>query len=419
MSKRYPIGWHASFTRLTFHPEFHLVAGGEELFQENGLLASPKSNSSTESPEPLPPPSLDSPDWRDSWSSTSSVPDFSALNLRSDIVPSSSGPLLSPPVPVPPLAESPVAPTVPLSTSPHSAYATITPAMARAHSRSSVKLEPLLLDPTLFNLPQGSLPETSDYLHAPPPNRLCGMNLWTDSVPLAMIDVDQLTSAPNQPSPPFRILLRFQVRLAPSSINSPAGLQGVQGMMSFASQWTTSAKCHTKSWAGKTRMSHEIGALEQVSPFQQQASTSGSAPSSMVIASLPDSVLTRCSWLDPNVQTITQQIVVDREVLALIIYSVDRTASSVSPPSVELVGFHKYPWHTQPSQPLASPPISPVSPSLFPSAPGAAVAPQTPLFARPLSTGDDVPLSFALDFNRPPTMRAPNATARHPPRPFR
>ncbi|KAH9934777.1 uncharacterized protein B0H18DRAFT_1114635 [Fomitopsis serialis] len=335
-------------------PEFHLVAGGEELFQENGLLASPKLTEGTASPEASPPANLDSPDWRSSWSSSaSSAPDFSAFPLNFGA--STSAQRLSPPAHTMAVHHSdPALPSFVSGTD----FATVTPASIARPRSSSVNLEPLSLGPALFNLPQSTLPDTPDFTFMPqtlpPPNRLCNINLWTDSSPMCLIDVDKLTtsastasSASGQRPPPFRILLRLHLKYPPNDVHSPLAFQGFHAMVSFALPWASSAKCHTKTWAGKTCTSHEVGLLEQLNPQQPQAMLPGGAvPSSMPIAHLPQSALSRCRWLEPMVQSISQQIVVDTDVLAVILYTIDRSAGAADAPAVELVGFHKYPWRS-------------------------------------------------------------------------
>ncbi|KAI0934377.1 hypothetical protein AcW1_005919 [Taiwanofungus camphoratus] len=416
-------------------PEFHLVAGGEELFQENGLLASPKRKANTESPEPPPPSNLDPPDAYPQYSPSSSTPDFSALEFPIEICSPTSGTQLTPPPMMhfgdPSIDENGAS----LSSMHDSAFATITPSSARARARPPVKLEPLAMDPGLFTLPQNPFPDATDFAYASPsssaPNRVCGVSFWADAMLPSTIDVDRLTSASivssasQQQLSPFRILLRLNLSISPSDIRSPPNVQGFNGAVSFAAQWASSAKCHTKTWTGKACISHEVGLLDQLSPPQLHPGLGcdGSSPS-MVIAYLPDSALSRCRWLD-TIQTITQQIVVDNEVLAVLIYTLDRTASVGSTPTVELVGFHKYPWRMPSPQPFSSSPsISPISPTFPPSysPPGYSAAPvsspQTPLFARPSSYGEDVPLSCALDFSRTSAMHVPSPTTMNPTRLF-
>ncbi|TFY63969.1 hypothetical protein EVJ58_g2908 [Rhodofomes roseus] len=402
-------------------PQFHLVAGGEELFQENGLLASPKHNEGTISPESSPPAILDSPDWRSSWSSSaSSAPDFSTFPMNFGA--STSAQCLSPPARTMSVHHSD--PALP-SFAPGADYATVTPASIARPRSSSVHLEPLTLGPSLFNLPQSTMPDTPDFTFMPltslSPNRLCNINLWTDSSPMCLIDIDKLTSASGTPSasgqrpPPFRILLRLHLKYPSHDVHNLSAFQGFHAMVSFAAPWASSAKCHTKTWAGKTCTSHEVGLLEQLNPQQPQAMLpGGDVPSSMPIAHLPQSALTRCRWLEPMVQTISQQIVVDREVLAVILYTIDRSAPATHAPAVELIGFHKYPWRSASNpQPLASPPISPVTSFAFPGYAGPPTPPTSQQQLQPPpphvpGTGSDFVLPSGMDFSHTATARGPS-----------
>ncbi|EPT05998.1 hypothetical protein FOMPIDRAFT_1154652 [Fomitopsis schrenkii] len=289
-------------------PEFHLVAGGEELFQENGLLASPKQTEGTASPESSPPANLDSPDWRSSWSSSaSSAPDFSSFPM--DFGASTSTHRLSPPTHTISVHHSD--PALPPFGSSGADFGTVTPASITRPRSSSVNLEPLALGPALFNLPPTTMPDTPDFTFmpqvAPPPNRLCNINFWNGCSPACLIDIDKLTSASSTPSPsgqrppPFRILLRLNLKYPSDDIHAPLTFEGFHAMVSFAMPWSSSAKCHTKTWAGKTCVGHEVALLEPMNPQQPQAMLpGGDVPSSMPIAHLPHSALSRCRWLEPS-----------------------------------------------------------------------------------------------------------------------
>ncbi|PCH38231.1 hypothetical protein WOLCODRAFT_136120 [Wolfiporia cocos MD-104 SS10] len=411
-------------------PEFQLVAGGEELFQENGLLASPKAASSNSSPEARPPAVLQ-PDWRTSWSSSSSAPDFSVL----DFPPFDAGapppaPQLSPPAHLGTLGADggfgmahASSSALGMTHASSSALGSVAPVPARSQSqhRSAVKLEPLSLDPTLFTLPSSSLPDAPEFVYTPPPhhslppppppNWLCGINFWSDSVPLVNLNVEQLAAQTAGADASFRVLLRLRISF-PAMVYAPQQFAGVQGAVSFAAPWARAARCHTKVWAGRTCIAHMAEDLH--------TQPGGGAP--MVVASLPESVLGRCRYLDagtspprlrrmaslttcaaPAAQTLSQQIVVDGEVLAVLLYTLEHTAAAGGPPGVSLLGFHRYPWRVPPH---ASPPVSPALPPLFPHAGGyaATATPQTPLFTRPPSSGDDVSLAGALDFSHTTAM---------------
>ncbi|GBE82224.1 hypothetical protein SCP_0406070 [Sparassis crispa] len=431
-------------------PEFHLVAGGEELFQDNGLLA-PKAKASTESPEPRNTLSLDSADSTSSYSSSSSssTPDWSTLEFPFDF----NAPLTSSHMPEPPVLnlsdfnyDLHLRPSSSAQSMPDSPFATITPSTSRKHVDSSVKLEPLIMDPALFNLPQGPLPETFEFpypsptLPAPSTNRVCSVNLWADGMLPFSIDVDRLVSAsligPPSSSPPFRILLRINVRCLASDIHAPgqpaAGAQGFHGAIAFAAPWV-SAKCHTKTWDGGACIGHEVGIFDPLTTPQyppdlvdlglglgaNSTSNAGAGAQQMVIAYLPDSLLSRCKNIE-SIQTITQQVVVDNEVLAVVVYHVERVQPPAPAPAVELVGFHKYPWRTPVQVPGPSPLQRPsasvaaasafVTPPMSPVSPGRYSGPVSPEYVALAPSGEDPralahsPMSCALSFSRSEAM---------------
>ena len=98
-----------------------------------------------------------------------------------------------------------------------------------------------------------------------------------------------------------------------------------------------------------------------------------------------------------SVRTITQQMVVDNEVLAVLVYHIERvTDASRQVPAMELIGFQKYPWRGQPpssatsssfpqqhpSSPLGSPPVSPHSPTFSQVMSSSPVSPQAAYIPR-------------------------------------
>ncbi|EMD38523.1 hypothetical protein CERSUDRAFT_113704 [Gelatoporia subvermispora B] len=392
-------------------PEFHLVAGGEELFLENGLLAptAPKRKKSADRHDRASRPRLDS---QDSYSSSSSAstPDFAALEFPAELSSPTSTHFASPPsIPFPDASLDDVA-TASLLSLPDAPFATITPASARCRAKSTgVKLEPLAMDPALFTLPQAPFTDLPDFPYglqpSPQPNRICSISLWTDGMNPCVINVDQLASASlltspsSQQTPPFRILLRMNINILHTGIANTPASQGFRGTVTFAAPWMSMAKCHTKAWSGKTCIEYDANFFDQLSaqpsPFGFNFDHDASPP---VVACLPESPLSRCSWTD-TVQTITQQIVVDNEVLAVIIYNIERTADATRAPAVELVGFHKYPWRMQAAQPFPTPPVSPSS--SFPASFEGPLSSQhaQPMMARSFGSAED-PLCSALSFNR-------------------
>ncbi|KAI0781021.1 hypothetical protein BD413DRAFT_501804 [Trametes elegans] len=332
-------------------PEFHLVAGGEELFQENGLLAHtnskpslPVSDTSSAHKHDLPEPVVGS-------SSASSSPEFTALDFPLELQTATSFPTIPPTAHMSSFSDLAVDDVLgtavstladhgygALSSSPHSAPL----------APLNVKLEPLAMDPTLFTLPPGPFAESplaSDFSGVALPNRILNLHFWAEGMVPLSVDVGRLVSS--TPSMPARIFLHFKVLLPPvADLRCPPGLQGVSGAVSFASRWASLAKCQTKSWgANRTVLSQDIGLFSQVTTPELQAGLNADAYSpQMVFAYLPDSALSRCHWLE-TVKTVTQQIVVDNEVLAVLAFHIERVADAArTAPAMELIGFQTYPW---------------------------------------------------------------------------
>ncbi|RDX56864.1 hypothetical protein OH76DRAFT_1336626 [Lentinus brumalis] len=381
-------------------PEFHLVAGGEELFQENGLLAHSDKKSNA-SPSPSVSPGRvelhESP-----AASSSSTPEYPTSDFPSDVQ-TASFPSLSPPSQLSPFSElgvEDVFTSPPSSTrlsDPGFGCLSSSPRTTHSITPVSVKLEPLAMDPSLFTLPQPSFADSPADYTLSAPNRISHLYFWADGMVPLTLDVDRLVGA--TPSSPSRTFLHFRVSMPPlADLRCPPNLQGVNGAVSFASSWTSLAKCQTKSWGlGRTVISQDLGLFTQVTTPELQSTLAADPTSSqMVYAYLPDSALSRCHWLD-NVHTITQQLVVDNEVLAVLVFHVERVADATrTAPAMELIGFQKYPCRggAPPSSASSSssfpffaspsPPVSPTSPTFahtrtYPSAP---VSPQSPLFPR-------------------------------------
>ncbi|OCH95528.1 hypothetical protein OBBRIDRAFT_830796 [Obba rivulosa] len=406
-------------------PEFHLVAGGEELFHENGLLAptTPKRKKSADRQDRAERPRLDS---QDSYSSSSSAstPDFAALEFPAELSSPTSSQFTSPPsIPFPDVSLDDPS-TASLLSLPDTAFATITPSVRSRAKSAGVKLEPLSMDPTLFTLPQAPFPDISEFSYipqtCPQPNRICSISLWTEGMHQSVFNIDQLTSASlltstsSQPPPPFRVLLRVNVRILHTGLANTPVTPGLRGTVSFAAPWMAMAKCHTKTWSGKTCVEHDVGYFDQLQSAQtnQFGYVFDQDASQPIVACLPDSPLSRCSWLD-TVRTITQQIVVDSEVLAVIIYNLEHTADTSRAPSVELVGFHKYPWRMSAAQGFPSPPISPSA--SFPTSFEGPLSPPLPqpMMARSFSSVEDS-LSCALSYNRGSAPYDASASNMHP-----
>ncbi|KAH9901303.1 hypothetical protein C8Q73DRAFT_742885 [Cubamyces lactineus] len=409
-------------------PEFHLVAGGEELFQENGLLAPTNKKptaATSETPSAL---KSDLPEMSAGSSSSSSTPEFSALDFPLELQTATTFPT------IPPTAHMSSFSDLALDDVLHTSVASLAdPAFGTLSSSPqgaplapiNVKLEPLAMDPALFTLPQGALVDAASApdFQLSMPNRILNLHFWAEGMVPLSVDVDRLVGS--TPSMPSRIFLHFKVSMpSVADLHCPPGLQGVSGAVSFASRWASLAKCHTKSWGpGRTVVSQDLGLFTQVTTPELQAGLNADAYSpQMVFACLPDSALSRCHWLE-TVQTITQQVVVDNEVLAVLVYHIERVADAArTAPAMELIGFQKYPWrpvsaqqqhqhaqhpHPHPHhQPFASPPVSPTSPTFSSDFSSAPVSPTSPMFPQNAIPTTSVEGMMPYHFQHPFGFRA-------------
>lgn len=283
--------------------EFHLVAGGEELFMENGLLASPnntgRGSGSPQSAHSTPvrdasslSPSTSNSDLPNSIPATISMPGPSGWPGPS------GGPLLEQTYDalIPAFDQLPNGGAMP----PH-----------RMRS-GTVKLEPLMMHAGLFTLPTVSSggggrlldnSHTGTSSHHPVPHtstRLYAFNLWAEGMSPLMVNMDQITTAlTNQALTQVdqsSILLRIKLTIpAFDDYNFPS-LHGFQADVTLSERWSSEAKCITKSYAGSTVLSQEMGHLDSASDMQ--AMSSNDFISGPVSVGLPDTALTRCRWME-------------------------------------------------------------------------------------------------------------------------
>ncbi|KAI0664891.1 hypothetical protein C8Q70DRAFT_18712 [Cubamyces menziesii] len=281
--------------------------GGEELFQENGLLAHTNNKKPTaaasETPSAL---TGDLPEMSAGSSSSSSTPEFSALDFPLELQTTTTFPT------IPPTAHMSSFSDLALDDVLHTSVASLADPTFGTLSSSpqaaplapiNVKLEPLAMDPALFTLPQGALVDAASApdFQLSMPNRILNLHFWAEGMVPLSVDVDRLVGS--TPSMPSRIFLHFKVSMPSiADLHCPPGLQGVSGAVSFASRWASLAKCHTKSWGpGRTVVSQDLGLFSQVTTPELQAGLNADAYSpQMVFAYLPDSALSRCHWLETD-----------------------------------------------------------------------------------------------------------------------
>ncbi|KAJ6547528.1 hypothetical protein B0H19DRAFT_1033360 [Mycena capillaripes] len=302
-------------------PEYHLVAGGEELFQDPVKLETPEHPSALLTIDDA---------YDDDGSSLSNSPAEFLQEFPSSPAPglsySPSSPLSSlPDIPSPPVAFSHLA--GPYSYPPHQkAYQGPPAAFAQAPVRY--------------------------------PNRISGLTLLAEGMTALTINLDKLSRPPSIPARTHPLALRL--RLAIPSVDetrAPVNLHGFFGNVRLASLWSSQAKVCTRVFDASGRcFSTEEESLQAIS-----------VELGTVVAALPDSSLSRARWLDPTAQVIiTQDIMVDGATLLSVVYELDRRPSPNALPSAELLNFQK---HTGSADP--KPPSSPTYASYAESPPNA------------------------------------------------
>lgn len=290
--------------------EYQLVAGGEELFQENGLLSHNSSLSRAaqsdvlvkeeqkEAQSPFAPrtPS-DSSDFP-SESETLTLEPLHPLDMSTDRTP---GAFLAP---------------LPLG-----------------HPRS-IKDEGLDLTlPFPSNLSSSSSFMASSL--SPPllvRNSVTAISLSAAGMQPLIVNVSQ-SASPSSLLPNYPSHVSIHIKLSLSSlhdVSSPPTLHGFSGTVTFAAPWASVAQCTTRSYAGGVCESIEQAYFESAAPLSPVTLTPVTVP-------LPESGgLSSCRWGSIGVETrIIQQITVDNEELACVTYDLTRTASG--PPTAEVL----------------------------------------------------------------------------------
>ncbi|KAI0306371.1 hypothetical protein B0F90DRAFT_1814281 [Multifurca ochricompacta] len=312
--------------------EYQLVAGGEELFQENGLLAH-KSGPSRVSPSdvcvkeelkevqsPFPPRTPSDSSEFPSESESASLDALHALDMPIDRTP---GAFLAPlPLPRP------------------------------SQHRGSVKDEG-------FDL---SLPFSSS---APPPSSFVGpsassphrvqnsvtaVSLCADGMQPLVVDVSRyaLPSSSSLPNYPSHVSIHIKLSLSSlHDVSSPPTLHGFSGTVTFAAPWTSVAQCVTRVFAGGVCESVEYAYFEPPAQLSPVSMTPITTP-------LPESGLSSCRWGTIGVETrLIQQVIVDHEELAWITYDLTRTANG--PPTAEVLSVQRNPQDQHLAAPTAIP----------------------------------------------------------------
>ncbi|KAI0273376.1 hypothetical protein BC834DRAFT_205426 [Gloeopeniophorella convolvens] len=366
--------------------EYQLVAGGEELFQESGLL-SHKSGP----PRIAPPDVRVKEECRDAQSPLAprTPSDGGEFSFESDYAPLDSLQTLE----LPPGQRA------------QSTFLAPLPLMPPSQSRGSVKGEgqvdfPPSVPPHLPYLGSGVSPP--HFLR----NSITALSLCAAGMQPLVVEVDRFTSS-SQSVSNYSSRVSIHIRLSLSSlhdVSSPPTLHGFSGTATFGTPWTSAAQCVTRVYAGGLCTSEEQGYFEAAAPLSSLSPTPVTAP-------LPESGLSSCRWGNVGVETrIIQQVIVDNEELAWITYDLARTPSG--PPTAEVVSVHKDPRREQQlvAAPTALPQTAPflnlenwnsgpAYSSYSPYVPRSHEQPSSALFSTYSSLGgsSDTPLSDAGD----------------------
>ncbi|KAK7467113.1 hypothetical protein VKT23_004172 [Stygiomarasmius scandens] len=151
------------------------------------------------------------------------------------------------------------------------------------------------------------------------------------------------------PLPPLHnlpVVLKIRLQI-PSGMNSPI-THGFDASLRFAHMWAGHARCTTKVYLQGVPSSTESGSLNV-----------NSIDLGCPIATLPNSNLNNCRWLEPTVHTtITQEITVDERTVLIVFYELDRHHNF---PAAHVLRYQRYrPGAILPSSPQFMPDFLPM-----------------------------------------------------------
>ncbi|KAH8829177.1 hypothetical protein DL96DRAFT_1597047 [Flagelloscypha sp. PMI_526] len=207
-----------------------------------------------------------------------------------------------------------------------------------------------------------------DLLPKPSSNRITSFTLKAEGMTSFQVNLEALIPSPPAGSPP-PVMIQTKLAVSPTGdARCPPAFQGFDGSVVVEKVWSSYACCFTRVFVGKSCLSEESDALE-VSRIEL----------GRVVASLPQSRLSQCRWLDPTLPTnVVQDIVIDGIAVFRVIYQLDRT-NQCPYPSVELLRFAQAARPQQQLSVSASAPTSTglynlssptsVSPSYYPTSP--------------------------------------------------
>ncbi|KAH9484301.1 Conidiophore development regulator abaA [Psilocybe cubensis] len=331
-------------------PEFHLVAGGDELYPEgDSPMAAPVKLEEYHDSNSLIPFEWDESDHLPSSNSVS--PNFSPADSQSEFPPTpEQRPGHFPPefgVIHPKLQGMPLdlsyaghglnSPSI----SPSGDFIQQLPHYGDASSPFAAQQAKYPAAPPVIQIPPSyqsrktpTDPSSQTVMSATPThyryarNKVTSVFLQADGMTPFSVKVDAL-SHPQGLQPP----LTLRVRLCVPTMNdarTPSTFHGFQSFVSLENVWSATSRCVTKVYGNNICISEETGYLNVT---HINVGT--------VNAGLPESSLNRCRWLDASLSIVlTQEIIVDDETLLCMIYDLDRKSGPM--PSATLLGFHKY-----------------------------------------------------------------------------
>ncbi|KAJ2916042.1 hypothetical protein MD484_g4374, partial [Candolleomyces efflorescens] len=300
-------------------PEFHLVAGGDEQVDPVTHIPIKEEHLDSNGLVPF--------DWDDGHTSSphhSISPDFSPADSQSDFP-------LTPEQSLCPLDSNGL--HVKQEGSPGSLYFHSTSQFSSPTTSPHGNYSPQLPEyhrQAPFTKPVSQHPNTATSYPRYAQNRATTLFLCAEGMTPFSVNVDALGQSTSAPRPTFALRIKLAVPVL-NDVRSPPTLHGFTASVAVASVWSNSARCTTKVMAGNTCVFEESEAL-QISHM-----SNGGA----VHALLPESSLSRCRWLDPNTNTtVTQELIVDDQILLYLIYDLDRKNGFM--PSAEFLGFQHY-----------------------------------------------------------------------------
>ncbi|KAK2466950.1 hypothetical protein APHAL10511_001208 [Amanita phalloides] len=300
-------------------PEYHLVAGGEELYPD----LPPTNVKQEEQGDSL---TFGYPEYDDADSSSNGTsPNFSPPDVKTEFPPSPGVPLC----PVPPDSHA-------------SFYAPTSDGLSAIPASSPTVQRPYSLDlvssqftpcfdysaPANFashdQIASGNTASQAVSLrHVGKTARLKALKLTADGMNPSLVRLDTLASL-GQLAPHTPLTLKLQLGISSSSVG-----HGFAPTI-YLTSWTHSEKCLTKVFINGQLSSSEDA------PLMLTGSGEGYA-----IATLPESRLNQCRWLDPSYSVVvTQEIVAENQTLLFILYIMDRANGDL--PSAQLLSYWKY-----------------------------------------------------------------------------